>query len=256
MEEVAVGSTAAAAGVLVHLETATPLCGVAVADAATGALLWHRAERADTGFLHAERLHVLLEEAFAAFPRSSWRAVSVSDGPGSYTGLRIGAASAKGLCAALELPLVAVPTLESLAFGALASAGDSPYSDASPLDGVAPASERRIFAAVDARRLEVYGAFFTPKGARITEDEPWIFPDRVADWGTEPLVAVGDGAAKLGPWLPEGSQCLGELPPDNWLAGSVRVACARLAAGRVEDLGRYAPNYLKEAAARKASQSV
>ena len=244
MEEVAVGSTAAAAGVLVHLETATPLCGVAVADAATGALLWHRAERAETGFLHAERLHVLLEEAFAAFPRSLWRAVSVSDGPGSYTGLRIGAASAKGLCAALELPLVAVPTLESLAVGAHISAN------------TVPVSERRIFAAVDARRLEVYGAFFAPNGARLTEDEPWIFPDRVADWGTEPLVAVGDGAAKLEPWFPEGSQCLGELPPERWLAGSVRVACVRLAEGRVEDLGRYAPNYLKEAAARKASQSV
>jgi tRNA threonylcarbamoyladenosine biosynthesis protein TsaB len=256
MEEVAVGSTAAAAGVLVHLETATPLCGVAVADAATGALLWHRAERADTGFLHAERLHVLLEEAIAAFPRSLWRAVSVSDGPGSYTGLRIGAASAKGLCAALELPLVAVPTLESLAVGTLASTDDFPVFDASQVANTVPVSERRIFAAVDARRLEVYGAFFAPDGARLTEDEPWIFPDRVADWGTEPLVAVGDGAAKLEPWFPEGSQCLGELPPERWLAGSVRVACARLAEGRVEDLGRYAPNYLKEAAARKASQSV
>jgi tRNA threonylcarbamoyladenosine biosynthesis protein TsaB len=246
MEEVAVVNpvVAGSAGVLVHLETATPLCGVAVADAATGALLWHRAERAETGFLHAERLHIMLQEAFAAFPRSIWRAVSVSDGPGSYTGLRIGAASAKGLCAALELPLVAVPTLESLAIGTLVSA-----------DAV-PTSERRIFAAVDARRLEVYGAFFAPNGARLSEDEPWIFPDRVADWGTEPLVAVGDGAAKLEPWFPEGSQCLGELPPERWLAGSVRVACARLAAGRVEDLGRYAPNYLKEAAARKASQSV
>ena len=256
MEEVAVGSTAAAAGVLVHLETATPLCGVAVADAATGALLWHRAERADTGFLHAERLHVLLEEAIAAFPRSLWRAVSVSDGPGSYTGLRIGAASAKGLCAALELPLVAVPTLESLAVGTLASTDDFPVFDASQVANTVPVSERRIFAAVDARRLEVYGAFFAPNGARLTEDEPWIFPDRVADWGTEPLVAVGDGAAKLEPWFPEGSQCLGELTPERWLAGSVRVACARLAEGRVEDLGRYAPNYLKEAAARKASQSV
>ncbi len=246
MEEVAVVNpvVAGSAGVLVHLETATPLCGVAVADAATGALLWHRAERAETGFLHAERLHIMLQEAFAAFPRSIWRAVSVSDGPGSYTGLRIGAASAKGLCAALELPLVAVPTLESLAIGTLVSA-----------DAV-PTSERRIFAAVDARRLEVYGAFFAPNGARLSEDEPWIFPDRVADWGTEPLVAVGDGAAKLEPWFPEGSQCLGELPPETWLAGSVRVACARLAAGRIEDLGRYAPNYLKEAAARKASQSV
>ncbi len=246
MEEVAVGSHAEAgnAGVLVHLETATSLCGVAVADAATGSLLWHRAERAETGFLHAERLHVLLEDAFAAYSRESWRAVSVSDGPGSYTGLRIGAASAKGLCAALELPLLAVPTLESLAAGAMRS-----------LEALDSAG-RRIFAAVDARRLEVYGAFFSSNGNRITVDEAWIFPDRVADWGTEPLVAVGDGAVKLVPWLPEGSVCLGDLPAETWLAGSVQVASARLASGRVEDLGRYAPNYLKEAAARKASQSV
>lgn len=177
MEEVAVGSHAEAgtAGVLVHLETATSLCGVAVADAATGSLLWHRAERAETGFLHAERLHVLLEDAFAAYARESWRAVSVSDGPGSYTGLRIGAASAKGLCAALELPLLAVPTLESLAAGAMRSL--------EALD-----SARRIFAAVDARRLEVYGAFFRPTatglrstrlgffptGLRIGERNPWL----------------------------------------------------------------------------------
>jgi tRNA threonylcarbamoyladenosine biosynthesis protein TsaB len=227
---------------LLYLESSTALCAVGVIDSDDGSLLWHRAERAETGFLHAERLHVLIEEALHAFSGSSWQAIAVGAGPGSYTGLRIGAASAKGLCMALGIPLVAVPTLESLAAGArLARAKEAPL---------------RIFAAVDARRLEVYGAFFDADGRRQTPDEAWIFPDRAAGWGDQPLVVVGDGAKKLSEWMPAGSVCLGTLEPEAWLKGSAALAFSRWKDGQVESLERFSPNYLKEAAAKKASQSV
>ena len=229
-------------GLLLYLESSTALCAVAVGDARDGLLLWHRAERAESGFLHAERLHVLIEEALMAFSGFSWQAIAVGAGPGSYTGLRIGAASAKGLCLALGVPLVAVPTLESLAAGArLARAEEAPL---------------RIFAAVDARRMEVYGAFFDENGHRLSPDEAWIFPDRAADWGDQPLLVVGDGADKLAAWMPAGSQCMGSLDPETWLQGAAQVAFARWSQGHVESLERYSPHYLKEAAARKASQSV
>lgn len=229
-------------GILLYLETATALCAVGVVDAENGALLWHRAERAETGFLHAERLHVLVEEALEAFSGRSWKAVAVGSGPGSYTGLRIGAASAKGLCMALGIPLVAVSTLESLAAGAqLARLGQTPM---------------RIFSAVDARRMEVYGAFFDENGHRLSPDEAWIFPERRADWGDQPLLAVGDGADKLAEWMPAGSQCLGTLDPETWLQGAARGVFARWSQGQVESLERFSPYYLKEAAATRASQSV
>jgi tRNA threonylcarbamoyladenosine biosynthesis protein TsaB len=229
-------------GLLLYLESSTALCAVGVVHADDGTLLWHRAERAESGFLHAERLHVLIEEALRAFSGFSWQAIAVGAGPGSYTGLRIGAASAKGLCMAYGIPLVAVPTLESLAAGArLARAQEAPL---------------RIFAAVDARRLEVYGAFFDAYGRRQTSDDAWIFPDRAADWGDQPLLVVGDGAEKLSEWMPAGSVCLGSMDPERWLTGSALCAFSRWKDGHVESLERFSPNYLKEAAAKKASQSV
>jgi tRNA threonylcarbamoyladenosine biosynthesis protein TsaB len=235
-------SVNAHSGLLLYLESSTALCAVGVVHADDGTLLWHRAERAESGFLHAERLHVLIEEALLAFSGFSWQAIAVGAGPGSYTGLRIGAASAKGMCMAMGLPLVAVPTLESLAIGARLT-----RAQAAPL---------RIFAAVDARRLEVYGAFFDADGHRQTPDEAWIFPDRAADWGDQPLLVVGDGAEKLSDWMPAGSVCMGSMDPEQWLKGSAFCAFSRWKSGQLESLERYSPNYLKEAAAKKASQSV
>lgn len=235
---------------MVYLETATSLCGVAVVAAEDGSLLWTQHEQAETGFVHAERLHVLVEAALERFPRTRWAAVAVSDGPGSYTGLRIGAASAKGLCMALNLPLISVSTLESLALGVLKTAARDPRF------GLDEGRTWKIFSAVDARRLEVYGAFFDVSGRRLTADEPWIFPDRAEEWSGLSILTVGDGAQKLSPWLPEGSMCLGALDPAVWLAASAQKASELFRAGRIEDLGRYAPNYLKEAAAKKSSQAV
>ena len=102
-------------------------------------------EIAEEGYSHAERLHVFIEEIIkeAGITFQDLSAIAVSQGPGSYTGLRIGVSAAKGLCYALEIPLIAVDTLQVLA------------SQANVSDGL-------IIPMLDARRMEVYSAIFTP----------------------------------------------------------------------------------------------
>jgi len=99
---------------ILNIETATTNCSVSVAkDGKTIALK----EDYDNGYSHAEKLHVYIDEVLkeAQIEKQQLDAIAVSKGPGSYTGLRIGVSAAKGLCFALEVPLIAVSTLEALA---------------------------------------------------------------------------------------------------------------------------------------------
>lgn len=126
---------------ILNIETATKNCSVALAkDGVTIACK----EIAEEGYSHAERLHVFIEEVFAEakVSFSQLNAVAVSQGPGSYTGLRIGVSAAKGFCFALNIPLIAVDTLHSLALQVQCK------------DGF-------IVPMIDARRMEVYSAIFT-----------------------------------------------------------------------------------------------
>ncbi|MBB4800185.1 tRNA threonylcarbamoyladenosine biosynthesis protein TsaB [Flavobacterium nitrogenifigens] len=125
---------------ILNIETATKNCSVSVAkDGKTIACN----ELADEGYSHAEKLHVFIEEVIAKAEISvqDLVAIAVSQGPGSYTGLRIGVSAAKGLCYALNIPLIAVDTLQTLA------------SQAEVTDG-------KIIPMLDARRMEVYSAIF------------------------------------------------------------------------------------------------
>ncbi|CAM3622655.1 tRNA (adenosine(37)-N6)-threonylcarbamoyltransferase complex dimerization subunit type 1 TsaB [Flavobacterium chungbukense] len=125
---------------ILNIETATKNCSVSVAkDGKTIACN----ELADEGYSHAEKLHVFIEEviAKAGISVQDLAAIAVSQGPGSYTGLRIGVSAAKGLCYALNIPLIAVDTLQTLA------------SQAEVIDG-------KIIPMLDARRMEVYSAIF------------------------------------------------------------------------------------------------
>lgn len=100
-------------------------------------------EIADEGFSHAEHLHVFIEEIIreAGITFQDLNAIAVSQGPGSYTGLRIGVSAAKGLCYALDIPLIAIDTLQTLA------------RQVKQTDGA-------IVPMIDARRMEVYSAIF------------------------------------------------------------------------------------------------
>ena len=127
---------------ILNIETATKNCSVALAKEGKTILC---KEIAEEGYSHAERLHVFIEEiiAEAGITVNDLAAIAVSQGPGSYTGLRIGVSAAKGLSYALGIPLIAVDTLKTLA------------SRVSVSNGL-------IIPMIDARRMEVYSAIFTP----------------------------------------------------------------------------------------------
>ena len=133
------------------LETATETCSVALSNDAECIACEEVAE----GHSHAEKILELADRCLksANCDIASVDAVCVSSGPGSYTGLRIGVSTAKGICYALSKPLIAVPTLEGIANGACQHVPDA--------DIICPM--------IDARRMEVYCAMYDPQGNPITE---------------------------------------------------------------------------------------
>ena len=132
---------------ILNIETATKNCSVALAKEGKTILC---KEIAEEGYSHAERLHVFIEEIIkeVGITFQDLIAIAVSQGPGSYTGLRIGVSAAKGLCYALDIPLIAVDTLQVLASQATVSSG-------------------LIIPILDARRMEVYSAVFTSNYNKI-----------------------------------------------------------------------------------------
>lgn len=126
---------------ILNIETATKNCSISIAKDGETIVC---NEIAEEGYSHAERLHVFIEESIVAAGISfkDLGAIAVSQGPGSYTGLRIGVSAAKGLCFALGIPLIAVDTLQSLAAQATIENGF-------------------IVPMLDARRMEVYSAVFS-----------------------------------------------------------------------------------------------
>lgn len=142
---------------ILSIETATTNCSVALSkDGKTIALK----EDYDNNYSHAERLHVYIDEVLkeAKVNPADLDAVAISKGPGSYTGLRIGVSAAKGLCFALNKPLISVSTLESLAHQVTIEHGV-------------------IVSMLDARRMEVYAAVFDSSFKLIRDIESQILDE-------------------------------------------------------------------------------
>ena len=163
-------------GYILNIETATKNCSVALAK--EGEIVLCK-EIAEEGYSHAERLHVFIEEIIkeAGISLNDLSAIAVSQGPGSYTGLRIGVSAAKGLCFALEIPLIAVDTLQVLAL------------QVNVADGL-------IVPMIDARRMEVYSAIFFPKFDKKREILAEIIDGDSFSDRSEKLYFVGDCAEK------------------------------------------------------------
>jgi tRNA threonylcarbamoyladenosine biosynthesis protein TsaB len=163
-------------GYILNIETATKNCSVALAKNGETILC---KEIAEQGFSHAEKLHLFIEEIVkeAGITFSDLSAVAVSQGPGSYTGLRIGVSAAKGLCYALEIPLISVDTLTVLA-------------NQLQIENVI------IIPLIDARRMEVYSAIFNAKKEMIREVQAEILTDSSFSDIDDAVYFVGDSNEK------------------------------------------------------------
>jgi len=167
---------------ILNIETATAVCSVALSK--NGKII--AMQESISPNVHAEKLavfiNVLMEQA--ALPCSALDAIAIGTGPGSYTGLRIGTSTAKGLCYALDKPLIAVPTLKAMA---LASA--------------AKMQRKGIYycSMIDARRLEVYTALYDFEGKEVIPVEAKILDKySFADILNESEIAfAGDGMPKM-----------------------------------------------------------
>jgi tRNA threonylcarbamoyladenosine biosynthesis protein TsaB len=161
---------------ILNIETATKNCSVAIARDGKTILF---KEMAEEGYSHAEKLHVFINEILNEIEISckDLSALAVSQGPGSYTGLRIGVSAAKGLCFALDIPLIAIDTLEVLA------------SQVKVADGI-------IIPMIDARRMEVYSAIFDSKLNKIRGVQAEIIEENSFSTIDLPIYFVGDCASK------------------------------------------------------------
>ena len=134
--------------IILHIETSTNICSIAISE--NGQCIFTKSD--SEGMNHAALLSVFIAEAmeFLKSVSKNIDAVAVSSGPGSYTGLRIGVSTAKGLCYGLDIPLIAVSTLEILTANALLTAEAATNTLFCPM--------------IDARRMEVYAAFYNQEG--------------------------------------------------------------------------------------------
>lgn len=237
---------------IILIETSTALCSVALAE--DGAVTAYRESSAPKA--HASLTAVFIQEMLdeRGLKLADCDAVCVSMGPGSYTGLRVGVSTAKGLCFGAGKPLLAVGTLDTLvaqAYGEIAGqAGKDGQQTGN--DGctsvVIPGltgNPRFIIPMVDARRMEVYTAVFE-NGQQIAETAPAIIDENSFAEYLEhgPCLFIGDGAGKCADVIrhPNAHFCQCHPKASSMLA----PALAAYRAGDFKDVAYFEPFYLKE----------
>ncbi len=254
---------------IILIETSTALCSVALAE--DGAVTAYRESSAPKA--HASLTAVFVQEVLAerGVTLADCDAVCVSMGPGSYTGLRVGVSTAKGLCFGAGKPLLAVGTLDTLV--AQASSSAEAEANVEPRSGLYPREEasagedgatdmanveprpRYIVPMIDARRMEVYAAVFkmatTPEESRntveqITETAPAIIDENSYSEYLEqgPVLFIGDGAGKCADVIKHPNAHFCQCHPKA--SSMLQPALQALKEKRFEDVAYFEPFYLKE----------
>lgn len=212
--------------IILHLETSTKSCSVALSG--DGQLLSLK-ESLTEEFSHGENLTLYIQDVLheAGIKIDQLNAVSIASGPGSYTGLRIGVSTAKGICYALKIPLIAIDALASLAFIA---------KEKHP--------NQNLCAMIDARRMEVYCSIYDrkmetllPISAEIIDEESFnLF---------EPFIFFGDGALKASEiW--KGRNCIFDTTIFSSAKGQIEMAFEKYRNELFEDVAYFEPLYLKD----------
>lgn len=221
--------------IILSLETSTTNCSVSLSKEGETLVL---KEENNANFSHAESLHVFIDDVLklAHLTLQEIDAVAISKGPGSYTGLRIGVSAAKGLCFALNIPLISVSTLKALAYQLKID------------DGC-------IVAMLDARRLEVYSAIFDASFNDIRNIEAQILnEDSFSEYLNQGLVYfIGNGVEKTKKLIthPNAIFIEGKLPSANDMS---LLAYEKYKKNDIEDVAYFEPFYLKDFIALKSKK--
>ena len=228
---------------ILNIETSSKNCSVALT--AEGMILTHLEDL--DGRNHAALLSGFIKHCldFAADKEINLEAVAVSTGPGSYTGLRIGMAEAKGLCYALNIPLIGVDTLELLATRVMFSSLDiDPDTIFVPM--------------VDARRMEVYTGAFDFGLNRLMEEGPLILDENAyADLLAtgRPVLFFGDGSAKAKELIKaDNATFVDDVEP--FAVDMIALAERHYAQRNFLDTAYAVPNYLKDFQATRPKNKV
>lgn len=212
---------------ILHLETATKVCSVALS---LNGELRQLKEIQEDGYAHGEKLTLLIEEVLRLeqIEIAQLAAVSVSSGPGSYTGLRIGVSTAKGLCYALSIPLIAIDSLHCIQ-----QLAEKKYF----IENIIPM--------IDARRMEVFSAIYDESGNLLKPISADIIEAHsYADY--EIFVACGDGAEKLRELWKDRPNVIIDSEILSSAKGQVDIAHRKFALEEFEDVAYFEPFYLKD----------
>jgi tRNA threonylcarbamoyladenosine biosynthesis protein TsaB len=215
---------------LLHIESTSTVCSVAVSN--NNELV--SIKELNNGYTHAENLHVFIEHVLkdAGIQAKDLSAVSVSSGPGSYTGLRIGFSAAKGLAFALQIPLISIDTLKALTNLVIRKKDAGTFY--CPL--------------LDARRMEVYTAMYDAELKEIMPVCAMVLNEEIIQVFKKehPVYFFGDG-------MPKAKELLQTLPNAFFLddvtasaTAMVALAYQKYLAQDFEDVAYSEPNYLKE----------
>jgi len=207
------------------IESTSKNCSVAIVQ--NGAVVSLK-ELLSENYTHAEELHPFVQEALerSGIGYQDLSAVMVSSGPGSYTGLRIGIAAAKGICFSLNIPLLAADTLSIMALWAM--------DQHKGFDRYQPM--------IDARRMEVYTGVWTSTGESVSSIDAVILDEAYLNGLDERTLLFGDGAAK----------CAGltnaTILAHIWPSAAMMAPLAHrlFEEKKWEDLAYFEPFYLKD----------
>ena len=222
---------------ILNIETATTNCSVSLSFEGETLVL---KEDYNNNYSHAERLHLYIDAVLkeANIKASQLDAIAVSKGPGSYTGLRIGVSAAKGLCFALNKPLIAISTLEALAHQVNISEGI-------------------IVPMLDARRLEVYSAIFDANYEQIRETQAQVLDETsfASYLGKNRVTFIGNGVPKTKELITHENAIFIEdkLPSANEMS---QLAYHKYKINDIEDVAYFEPYYLKDFVALKPKSKL
>ena len=233
---------------ILNIETSTKVCSVCISlDGVVKGLKESSEEKT-----HAKLLTIFIDQLLIElnYKIADFDAISISKGPGSYTGLRIGVSTAKGLCYAKDLPLIAINTLQSMAKGVILKANSK--------DILMDDFENSILVPmIDARRMEVYSAFFNSKGeftrgvmAEIIDAESYK-----EILSNQKMIFFGDGSEKIKEIIKhENAIFINNFNPSSSdMAGLSEIAYNK---NKFEDVAYFEPFYLKDFVATVSKKKI